>query len=266
VVCLLVEKHSSSPGERKEASIHRHVISLFTGSPSRFDHRTISGHFAEHLTRAGTVMITPSGRIPEIRLHTPAELVHCALEPAFTQQVIDELDRTPASGPVFRAAIQDKSIQRIVGLLAEELESERPLGRLYVDSLAYALAARYLMLDCCPNGGSESRVAALPQRILNRVREKIETHLDTELTLNSLAEESGYSRAHFLRMFRKATGLTPHQYVLSLRLSRAQACLKQKGSSIIDVAASCGFSSQSHMTSVFRQRLETTPGEFRRNA
>ena len=73
-------------------------------------------------------------------------------------------------------------------------------------------------------------------------------------------------RINFLRLFRLATGLTPHQYVLGLRLKRAQDQLKQSGASIIDVAVSCGFSSQSHMTSLFRQRLEMTPGEFRRHA
>lgn len=115
-------------------------------------------------------------------------------------------------------------------------------------------------------GRPESRESALLPCILRRVRDKIEANLDTALRLESLAEESGYSRAHFLRMFRAATGFTPHQYVLDVRLRRAQDRLKQKGSSIIDVAVSCGFSSQSHMTNVFRQRLEMTPGEFRRNA
>jgi len=112
----------------------------------------------------------------------------------------------------------------------------------------------------------QPRVSALPVRALNRVREKVEANLDTDLSLGSLAEETGYSRAHFLRMFRAATGVTPHQYVLGLRLIRAQDCLKRRDTSIIDIALSCGFSSQSHMTSVFRQRLETTPAEFRRNA
>jgi AraC family transcriptional regulator len=82
-------------------------------------------------------------------------------------------------------------------------------------------------------------VSALPPRIFNRVREKIEANLDTDLSLDSLAEESGYSRSHFLRMFRAATGLTPHQYVLALRLSRAQDSLRKKDSTIIDIAVSC---------------------------
>ncbi len=264
--CLLIEKHFTSQGDRTSASSDRHVISMFVGVPSRFEYRTVSGHFLARENRPGTIMITPCGPAPDIRLHTPSELVHCAIEDEFTRGVMDELDGKHAPCPVFRANVQDKSIQRMLAMLIEELETERPLGRLYVDSLAHALATRYLLLDCEPAVRPETRASGLLPRLVSRVREKIEANLDTDLSLDNLAQETGYSRAHFLRMFRVATGLTPHQYVVGLRLSRAQEFLKQKGTSIVDVAASCGFASQSHMTSVFRQRLEMTPGEFRRNA
>jgi len=263
---LLLERHLSSAGERTSASIDSHVISMSAGPPSRFEYRAVSGHFMACLSRPGTMLITPRGPVPDIRLHTSAEFIHCALEEDFTRGVLEELDRQSAPTLTFRSGVTDKSIQRIIGMLTEELETERPLGRLYVDSLAHALATRYLLLESGSPTRAASRVSALPPRILNRVRDKIEANLDTDLNLDSLAEEGGYSRAHFLRMFRAATGLTPHQYVLDLRLSRAQDCLRQKDASIIDIAVSCGFSSQSHMTSLFRQRLEMTPAEFRRNA
>jgi AraC family transcriptional regulator len=262
---ILLEKHLSQPGERTSASINSHVISMFTGSPSRMEHRCLSGDFVACLNRPGTIMITPAGPVPDVKLHTSSEFIHCSLEESFTRGVMDELDHV-AARPIFHAGAQDKAIRRILGLLMEELESPRPSGRLYVDSLAHALANRYLSLDRGSEQRLAPRVAGLMPRVLNRVREKIEANLDTGLSLDSLAQESGYSRAHFLRMFRASTGFTPHQYVLNLRLKRAQDCLRQKGSSIIDVAVSCGFSSQSHMTSLFRQHLEMTPGEFRRNA
>jgi AraC family transcriptional regulator len=239
---------------------------MFSGSPARFEYRTVHGHFVAGMNRPGTMMITPCGPAPEIRLYTPATLIHCALTEAFIRHLAEELNRSPAAGPIFRTGIEDKPMQRIIGLLSDELKADRPLGALYVDSLAHALATRYLSLERSAGIRAEPRVSALPVRILNRVREKIEANLDADLSLEALSEESGYSRAHFLRMFRAATGLTPHQYVLGLRLSRAQECLRQKKASIIDIAVSCGFSSQSHMTSVFRNRLEMTPAEFRRNA
>jgi hypothetical protein len=48
-------------------------------------------------------------------------------------------------------------------------------------------------------------------RILSRIKERIETGLNRELPLETLTKESGYSREHFLLMFRAATGMTPHQ-------------------------------------------------------
>jgi AraC family transcriptional regulator len=110
-----------------------------------------------------------------------------------------------------------------------------------------------------------SSVEPLPPRILCRIRDRIEAKLDAELSLASLAKESGYSRAHFLRMFRAATGLTPHQYVLERRLSTAQQLLRQSEMLLADIALKCGFSSQTHMNDVFRKRLGVTPLEYRRN-
>lgn len=261
---ILLEKHLSFPGERTSSSLDQHVLSLFQGAPAHLEHRRLSGEFVATIARPKTIMITPAGPLPDLRLHTSAEIIHCSLEEGFIRGVVNELDCATVR-PRFHAGIQDHSIQRILGLLLEEFEAERPLGRLYVDSLAHALATKYVLLDVGDRGRPESRVAALVPRILNRVRGKIEANLDSDLSLESLAEESGYSRAHFLRMFRAATGLTPHQYVLDIRLKRAQERLRQPGSSIIDVVVSCGFSSQSHMTSIFRQHLGMTPAQFRRD-
>ncbi|MBC7925989.1 MAG: helix-turn-helix transcriptional regulator, partial [Bryobacteraceae bacterium] len=82
--------------------------------------------------------------------------------------------------------------------------------------------------------------------------------------VESLAIETGYSRAHFLRLFSATTGLTPHQYVLRARLNRAKQMITNSDAEIIDIALECGFSSQSHMTTLFRQKLGFTPAELRR--
>ena len=263
---LLVEKHFCSPGVRNSAVSDRHVISMVSVSPSRFEYRTLAGEFKPHLGRPGDLMVTPQGPVPDLRLSTSATFIHCALQDEFVRSVLDGSDRKSGSEPRFSFGFQDKPTQRIIGLLMEEVEAQHPFGHLYVDSLAHALATRYLLLDSNMNPRPESRVSALPTRLLNRVKELIAANLEAELRVEMLADEIGYSRAHFLRMFRAATGLTPHQYVLDLRLSRAQDYLKKKDASIVDIAVACGFSSQSHMTSVFRQRLEITPGEYRRSA
>jgi AraC family transcriptional regulator len=198
-------------------------------------------------------------------LYTPAKLVHCALEDGFTREVAEAMDRHSAAPPLHAQMwIKHTPIQSLIDLLLAELGSQNPSGRLYADSLVYILAMQYLSVGPSGRPACNPRASALPQRILKRVQERIEADLEADLSLETLAQESGYSRAHFLRMFQAATGVTPHQYVLDLRLRRAQEYLRSRKTSIIDVALSCGFSSQSHMTSVFRQRLNTTPGDFRR--
>jgi AraC family transcriptional regulator len=112
---------------------------------------------------------------------------------------------------------------------------------------------------------TDSAVSALPPYALKRVLDRIEHSFQSEMSLASLAEEAGYSRGHFLKMFRTSMGMTPHRYLLKRRTDHARALLKRPEMSIIDVAADCGFSSQAHLTQVFRKHVGVTPGDYRRN-
>jgi AraC-like ligand binding domain len=189
---LVLEKHFSLPGERASACMDRHVISMLCGPSSRFERRTASGHLVAYLDRPGTITIAPPGSLPEIQFHTPSEFIHCAFEPDFIHRVIEELDRQPVPRPMFRSGIQDQSIQHILGMLMEELETDRPMGRLYVDSLAHALATRYLQLPGASGMGSESR-ASTPHQYVSGLR-------------------LSRSRAHTTSVFRQRVRMTPAEF------------------------------------------------------
>jgi AraC family transcriptional regulator len=92
----------------------------------------------------------------------------------------------------------------------------------------------------------------------------MQADLSANLNLATLAAESGYSRAHFLRTFRAATGQTPHHYLMELRLSKAQALISNRSMPLIDIAAACGFSSHAHLTTAFRSRFGSSPSTYRR--
>ena len=108
------------------------------------------------------------------------------------------------------------------------------------------------------------QVSPLPRHILRRVIERMR-NLETGLSLQMLAKESGYSRVHFVRMFRAATGHSPHNYLIRLRLDRARELLVSPTLSLTDIALECGFSSHSHLSRVFRKVLGATPSEYRRS-
>ncbi len=262
---FILERHLTSPGERPATCIDMHIITMLCGNTAELYCRDVDGNACRFIGRGGSVTYAPVGSVPYVRLESPAEFTHVGFQQSFIRRVNEEMERKPLANPVFRAGVRDVSIQRILGLLTEEVEAGGPSGKLYVDSLAHALATRYLLTeDRSP--AVDIRTSPLPLRILNRVKEKIEASIDTDLSLESLAKESGYSRAHFLRMFRTATGVTPHQFVLNLRLKQAQNRIKKTRDSLIDIAADCGFASQSHMTTVFRKYLDLTPAEVRRNS
>ena len=72
------------------------------------------------------------------------------------------------------------------------------------------------------------------------------------------------SSYYLLRAFHRALGLPPHQYLMNVRIQRAQAMLSRR-LPIARVAAACGFSDQSHLNRCFKRVLGVTPGRYRSN-
>jgi AraC-like DNA-binding protein len=106
--------------------------------------------------------------------------------------------------------------------------------------------------------GLESRVA--------RVVRRIEREPAAEASLAALAGEAGTSPYHFLRAFERATGVTPHQFVLRTRLRAAALALAAGGGRVIDAALDAGFGDLANFHRAFRAELGRTPAAFRRRA
>jgi len=103
----------------------------------------------------------------------------------------------------------------------------------------------------------------LPPRMLRRVSEYIDAHLDAILDIPELANYLGISESHFARCFQRSTGLTPHSYVMRRRLTRAQELLASTNRAMVDIALATGFADQSHFSRRFHQLTGVAPGMFR---
>ncbi|WP_415400819.1 helix-turn-helix domain-containing protein [Tateyamaria sp. SN3-11] len=103
----------------------------------------------------------------------------------------------------------------------------------------------------------------LPKWQLRAIDAYVEENLDRSIKINDLAALCDYSTAHFSRLFKARTGRTPHKYVLERRVDIACSQLRESEDTISDVAYGTGFSSQSHMTSTFKQLIGMTPNEVR---
>jgi AraC family transcriptional regulator len=94
-----------------------------------------------------------------------------------------------------------------------------------------------------------------------RAKEMMNERMDVSLA--ELAQECRLSVTHFVRSFRRSTGISPHQWLLARRISKAKFLLVHSNHSLADIALECGFSSQSHFNAAFKHCTKVSPGSWR---
>ena len=108
-----------------------------------------------------------------------------------------------------------------------------------------------------PNGSKPSH---MPQAV-GLIVEQIHAEWDAPLVLDDFAETAGLSRFQTLRAFSQQMGITPHAYLVQLRLNRARGLMLQ-GVSLAEAAIATGFTDQAHMTRAFARQFGLSPGRY----
>ena len=114
----------------------------------------------------------------------------------------------------------------------------------------------------CHAGPPAARGAALLR--VGEVISRIERDYAEPLTLSGLAAVAGMSQNHLLRLFRAATGSTPIEHLLKVRLRRAAALLRSGTLTIGEIAARCGFNDSNYFAKKFRDLYGESPRSYRR--
>lgn len=104
-----------------------------------------------------------------------------------------------------------------------------------------------------PNMGDKSTI--------HTAKEYIQDNLGAEISLDDLSAQTQLSKYHFLRLFAKNTGLTPHQYIIMERVGRAKE-LALSGHTLARASVEAGFSDQSHFIRSFRRVYGYAPKEL----
>jgi AraC family transcriptional regulator len=112
--------------------------------------------------------------------------------------------------------------------------------------------------------GTAASPPARDQRRISRALRYIEEHADQPLDLDELATQAFMSKYHFLRTFRRVVGVTPHHFLLNLRMRRAAIGLCASSMPVASVAFDAGFGDLSTFNGHFRQIFGATPSAFRR--
>jgi AraC-like DNA-binding protein len=111
--------------------------------------------------------------------------------------------------------------------------------------------------------GPQTVNAVPPARHLLRAKDLIDARYRERLEVRMLARAAYLSPAHFSREFRRAFGETPHQYLLTRRLERAAALLRNTDRSVADICFTVGLRSVGSFTTSFRRVYGLSPTAYR---
>jgi AraC family transcriptional regulator len=104
----------------------------------------------------------------------------------------------------------------------------------------------------------------LAPRQLRRAKEMLRADLASRVSLPRVAEACRLSVGYFSQAFKASTGISPHQWVVALRLEAAQNLVENSQVPLVEIACMCGFADQSHLSRVFVHALGASPGAWRR--
>jgi AraC-like DNA-binding protein len=158
--------------------------------------------------------------------------------------------------------IYDEVMLRLAQAVIPVLESPDTVSTLYLDHLFLAardhLAETYGVFSgrpICPE-------PSLSSRQLHAALEYIEVNLSADVCLADIAKSCASSTSSLTRCFRVALSTSPHQWVLRRRIALAQRLLRDRRTSLSDVAARCGFFDQSHLSRAFVKYVGTSPAAW----
>jgi AraC family transcriptional regulator len=262
---VAIEPFFGAQGDGPATTSDKHILTMCSKHPSRFEIGHGANHRVSYIKQPGSLSLVPAGACPVMRAETEFDLVVCAFDSALVSALDSELERRLDGELHLQANLQDAAAQQLMTLLIADANEGCTTERLYTEYLTQTLAVRMLVLGRrIPSQTNNRGTSGLPRPVLRRIIERMRC-FSCDLSLQTLANESGYSRGHFVRMFRASTGYRPHNYVLNLRLERARALLKNPSISLIDIALDCGFSSHSHMSRLFHKSVGVTPSTYRRS-
>ncbi len=103
------------------------------------------------------------------------------------------------------------------------------------------------------------------EKIIQKARVCIRENIDREINLQEWAQKNHMGYSHFRKMFKKYTGMAPHQYHLELRLMRAKELILTSDKSIKEISFELGFQTIHYFSRLFKQKTGINPSELRNN-
>ena len=256
-----LEQHRLNGFETHDASFLNTAIVVHLSDPISMEWKDTTQYVPRQI-RPGDVSIFPSGMSHSARSADSAEFFMVALEPSFLKMAAYDVLQSEPAEPAGHQCLADRCLEGICRALRDEVQSGGAFGRMYSETLATSLAVHVMRKYGSQKPKLQEADNGLPRQRLRHALEYINANLEQNFSLQQVADASGFSPFHFARLFKKTTGLSPHQFVLKQRVERAKHLLMQGDKAIAEVASQVGFCDQSHLALHFKKICGLTPRQF----
>lgn len=143
-----------------------------------------------------------------------------------------------------------------------QVETDRDAAKA---AIARASSLLRVEIDRYAYGGArDPKTGGLAGWQIQRVRAFIDDHLDQTIRIRDLSAIAQRSVTYFCRAFKHTFGLSPHAYLIRRRLDHAGRLMLATDTPLSEIALSCGFTDQAHLSKMFRQSAGQSPAAWRR--
>lgn len=209
----------------------------------------------------GNAMLMSAGQDSSWDCSNAMDELHFFLNPIVLLEVAEEAGLNSVT-LLDGVGIVSPALQAIASQLLTELDTPELGTRLFADTLSRALALELIRHHSTSRALSLQR-SGMNARQLRAATDYIDSHIDEDLSLKSIAQAAAMSPFRFARGFHQAVGQSPRQYVILRRIERAKELLRGTERDLVEIAQLVGFSTQSHFTAMFRRRCGITPKRYR---
>lgn len=251
------------PGHYPDAPVGQYVMQFNVGS--KVDAVADVGLGTKSVPmRRNELIIAPPNTAADYETITSLDFVCFGLPVGFVDMAADHMNiRRFSIEPLLGYAVEDGVIRHLIQDIWKEACRDLSKGTLFIDASLMSLSSRLVALASKGRPKPAQSRHTLSPADFATLCEYIDSNIDTNLRMASLARLTDMQDHKFARAFKATTGKSPHQWVIDRRLDRAEQFLGKSRMSLAEIAYACGFSSQAHMTTLFSDRRGITPASYR---
>ncbi len=215
-----------------------------------FDSHNHVGHYVISMVMQGTVTVCLENR--EVACYRGDMFI---IPPYVTHSVRQGRDARLLSMCVGTAFIEETDLETAEGIVQELLRAAAKQG-IFGKEQEEKLLASVRTVYCLRDNGRKEMDAGI-----KIVTDKITSHPEMELPLETLAADIFVSKYYLIRKFKSSIGMTPHQFCIQNRIRKSQRMLDEE-KTVSRIAAEMGFYDQSHFDKAFRRIVGISPSEY----